>query len=230
MRTRLIAPVLGLALLVLSACTGGDDQPDVGQLEERLASAQAMLDDAERLDFSLTTKGRLPAGVSGLESAEGFGNRTPAFQGDITVSAGGAAIDAELVSVDGTVYAKLGFSPSFFAIDPAQYGAPDPAQLIGTPGEGLLSILSATDVTDSEQSRDGRDVLTTIRGTVPGDVIANLLPSADPDGEFVVTYRLDDDDVLRDATITGPIYEGADDVTYVVTATPSDEPTDITAP
>ncbi len=228
---RLMGPVLGLALLVLSACSGGDgDQPDTAQLDERLAAAQATLDDAERLDFSLTTKGKLPNGVTGLLSAEGFGNRTPAFEGDITVSAGGAAIDAELVSVDGTVHAKPGFSPTFLVIDPASYGAPDPALLIGQPGQGLLSILTATETTDSEQSRDGKDVLTTIKGTIPGDVIADLLPTADPDGEFEVAYRLDDDDVLRDATVTGPFYEGSPDVTYVISASGSDEPAEITAP
>lgn len=215
----------------LAACGSSGDDSETNDPQARLATAQSALDDAERLDFTLTIKGDLPNGVSGLESADGFGNRTPAFEGDVTVSTGGASVDAEIVALAGTVWAKLSFSPVFMTIDPADYGAPDPAVLIGPHGGGLVSLLSATTVTGTSSSRDGRDVLTSIEGTVAGSDIVELLPASDPDATFKVTYRLTDDDELRDLTVTGPFYGGSDrDVTYVVTIEASDEPADISAP
>ena len=47
---------------------------------------------------------------------------------------------------------------------------------------------------------------------------------------FTVTYRLDDDDELRDTTLTGQFYPGAGDVSYTVTLATSDTPVTIEAP
>ncbi|MDQ3664672.1 MAG: hypothetical protein M3353_08460, partial [Actinomycetota bacterium] len=84
--------------------------------------------------------------------------------------------------------------------------------------------------TSGEQSRDGEDVLTTIDGSLPGEVVESLIPSADPAAGFDVTYRLDGDDDLRGASITGPFYPGGGDVTYDLEVTASDEPVDIALP
>ena len=46
-----------------------------------------------------------------------------------------------VVAVDGKVYAKLPLTPSSPTIDPADYGAPDPAELIDPDG-GLSSLLT----------------------------------------------------------------------------------------
>ena len=73
-------------------------------------------------------------------------------------------------------------------------------------------------------------MLTAVSGTLPGSVVDALIPSADEDATFDVEFRLTDDDELRDATITGPFYPDADDVTYDLTVEPSDESVDITAP
>ncbi|WP_040320154.1 LppX_LprAFG lipoprotein [Aeromicrobium marinum] len=231
MRIRLIIAVL--AALVVTACSGGGDTEESGVdtsgLAERLAAAQQVLDDAERLDVSISTDA-LPTGVTGLKSAKGFGNHSPAFEGDVTVVTGGASLDAEVVATGGEVFAKTGFSPVFLSIDPETLGAPDPANLVGTAGGGLASVLTEVTITGTDRSRDGEDVLTSISGTLSGEVIARFLPSADPDGTFDVTFRLSDDDELRDATISGPFYPGAGDVTYTITLQASDEPADITAP
>ena len=74
------------------------------------------------------------------------------------------------------------------------------------------------------QVRDGKDVLTTITGHHPGHVGRAILPSADTQRTFTVTYRLTDDNELRDASLTGPFYAGVADVTYTVELTTSDAP------
>lgn len=217
---------------MLAGCTGGDDAgdgTDVAALQGRLDAAKTTIDDAETVEVSLSTSA-VPDGVSGLLSAEGRGNHSPAFVGDVKVSTGGATLSAEVIAVDGTVYAKTGITPDYLTIDPASLRAPDPAGLLDA-DTGLTQILVQTeDLDEGERSRDGEDVLTSITGTLPGDVVAQIIPSASVDATFDVTYRLTDDDVLRDASMSGPFYGGSADVTYTVRLATSDEPVEIEAP
>jgi len=224
-----IVPAL-LAALVAAGCTGGGEDVDPGTAADRLTAAAETLGGAERLEFSIAVDGSLPSGVQGLESAKGFGNRTPAFDGEVTIATGGTSLSAEVVSVDGTVWAKLGFSPDFFTIAPADYGAPDPALLIGTPGEGIVALLADVEVAETSQERDGSTVLTAITGTVPGELVAALIPSTDPATDVEVVVRLTDDDEVQDVTLTGAFYPDADPVTYVVTVSSSTESPTIEAP
>jgi lipoprotein LprG len=218
-------------LLVVTGCSGDDpaDSPEeeVEDLGARLAAAKTRIDEAASIDFTIRTDA-LPSGVSGLLEAEGTGTSDPAFDGTARVSPG--PIDAEVISVDDTVYAKVGFTPTFLEIDPSTLGAPDPADFFDTES-GVSSLLVATeDPQAGEDERDGEDVLTTITGTLPGGLLAELLPTADEAGRFDVSYRLTEEDLLRGATIAGPFYEGSDDVTYDLTVEPSDESVEITAP
>jgi lipoprotein LprG len=234
-RTRhLILPALLTAGLLLSGCTGSSDSSDGSDgggddLAARLADAKKTLDDAATISISLSTKS-IPDGVTGLLSATGKGNHSPAFRGKVTVITGGASLGADVVATGGKVYAKTGFLPDFTPIDPATLKAPDPATLLKADG-GITSILTSTDdLTDDGQSRDGKDVLTSIKGTLPGSVVATIIPSAAADKDFAVVYRLDDDDHLRDATLSGPFYPGGDKVTYTVALETSDTPVTIEAP
>ncbi|MEH3034839.1 MAG: LppX_LprAFG lipoprotein [Aeromicrobium erythreum] len=232
MRTRPVLAVLALAVsLTLAGCTG-DDAPkqSTAGLEKRLAAAQKAIDDAPSLKVSLSTD-ELPAGVSGLRTATGVGTHAPAFQGKVTVVTGGASLGAEVVATDGKVWAKTGFSPVFLSINPRTLKAPDPADLVGTKGEGLATVLTETrSLEQGKRSRDGKDVLTSIRGRLGGSVVKKYLDTADAAGTFRASYRLDDDDVLRDATITGPFYEGSPDVTYTIRLTPSQQDVTIDPP
>jgi len=222
----------GAALLtVLTGCTGddggGDDDVDLGT---RMQSARATLDDAASIDLSLSTEA-LPDGVEGLVAAEGTGNHDPAFEGTVTVASGPLGdIDADVVAVDGDVYAQLPFTSGYTPIDPDEFGAPDPAALLATDGGVSEWLTSADDLTDDGESRDGDEVLTSVSGTLPGDVVAALIPSADDAADFDVAFRLTDEDELRDASITGPFYPGGDDVTYDLSVAPSDDDVEITAP
>lgn len=231
MRTRLLAIALAVSLpLVLTACSGNDSaKPEDTTLAPRLAQAKATLDGAETLIISLSTKS-LPTGVTGLLSATGRGNHSPAFKGTVKVIAGGASLGADVVAVDGIVYAKTGFSPMFLTVDPASLKAPDPATLIATTGGISDLLVKATKLTDGGETRDGSTVLSAIDGRLLGTVVQSLVPSADPTKTFTVTYRLSDADELRDATITGPFYPNSGNITYTIKVSTSDTPVTITKP
>jgi lipoprotein LprG len=219
------------AAVLLAGCGGGsdDEKADTTELQKRLSAARTMIDEAETVEVSLAAKS-LPDGVTGLLSATGQGNHSPAFKGKVKVVTGGSTLSADVVSAEGILKAKTSFSPLFLKIDPASLGAPDPAALLD--GEnGVTQILDQTKgLEQGEKSRDGSDVLTTINGTLPGSVVSAIIPSADEKKSFNVAYRLTEDDELRDATITGPFYPGGGNVTYTVKLATSDEPVTIKVP
>jgi lipoprotein LprG len=230
-RTRSLILTLLTTTLVLAGCTGssGGDKADPAKLQARLSEAKKALDSAETITISLATD-KLPSGVTGLLSAKGKGNHSPAFDGKVKVVTGGASVDADVIAVDDKVYAKTSFAPVFLTIDPASLKAPDPASLLD-PETGVSQILVKTKkVTEGGRSRDGSDVLTTIKGTLPGTLVKDIIPSADEDATFGVTYRLDDDNVLRDAKLKGPFYPSGGDVTYTVKLTTSDTAVTIEPP
>jgi lipoprotein LprG len=216
-RTPLLrAAVLVVALLLgvaVASCSGGDESSL--SPEQRLAAAKKALDETSGVQIQLVTEA-LPKGVSGLVSAQGVATHDPAFEGTIKVSAGGITADAEVVAVDGVVHAKLPFTTKFVEIDPADYGAPDPADLMSTP-DGLSSLLTAADgVEAGKQVRDGDQVLSEIVGTVPGSAVRAVIPSASQDADFDATFTLDDADRVTRVVLTGPFYPDADAVTYTV--------------
>lgn len=214
-RTRAAVAVAALvAPLLLSSCSEADGE--AGRTpEERLAAAKATLDETSGVHIRLSTD-KLPKGISGLLFADGVGTHDPAFDGDIKVVASGLTADAAVVAVDGVVYAKLPFTTKFVEIDPTDYGAPDPADLMGSEG-GLSSLLTAAEgVEEAEQVRDGEVVLSKFTATVPGDAVAAIIPSASPEQDFDASFTVDDSDQLNRVELTGPFYPDADDVTYTV--------------
>lgn len=216
MRTvRLLVVLLSLvAASVLAGCGGGDKATTSPR--QTLAAAKRNLDRTSGVRIGLSTP-HLPAGVNGLLSAQGVGTHAPAFAGTIKVAAGGITADASVVAVDGTVHAKLPFSLTFATIDPADYGAPDPARLMSNRG-GLSSLLtSAEHVEQGKQVRQGKLVLRSYTGTVPGRAVAAVLPSASAKAHFDATFTVSDRQRLAKAVLTGPFYPQAGDVTYTVT-------------
>jgi lipoprotein LprG len=213
-----------LSVVGLSACSddGGGvtenesaDTDDDGEIsaEEVLGLAKTKFDETSGVSLTLETDD-LPEGVDGLVSAEGVATHAPAFEGIATVSLSGSPFNVEpLVAVDGKVYASLPGIPITQEIDPAEYGAPDPAKLMD-PEEGFSSILTETDgVEEGETVRGGADnkeVLTEYTGTVDGAVVGNIIPSAE--GDFDVTYTVAENGELREAELTGVFYPGADEM------------------
>jgi lipoprotein LprG len=208
-----VATVAALSAVAVASCsTGGESSLEP---EQRLAAAKTALDDTSGVQLQLAADA-LPQGVSGLVSAQGTATHDPAFDGTIKVSASGITADAEVVAVDGVVHAKLPFTTKFVEIDPADYGAPDPAALMSTQ-DGLSSLLTAAQgVEEGKQVRDGDTVLSQIVGTVPGDAVRAVIPSASQDADFDATFTLDDANQATRVVLTGPFYPDAGDVTYTV--------------
>jgi len=230
-RTRSLRALVAVAVLaVVPAVAGcsGDDTPS-RPATDVLAAAKKNLDETSGLRLSLVADG-LPPGVNGLLDAKGVATHAPAFKGDIRVAASGITADAAVVAVGGKVHAKLPFTSSFQVIDPAQFGAPDPAALMSS-DHGLSSLLtSAQDVKRGKQVRDGKTVLTRYTGDVPGSAVKQVIPSASASATFPATFTVTDDDELRKAVLTGPFYPKADKVTYTVDFTDYGSSPTITAP
>jgi lipoprotein LprG len=237
LRVRLVATplLLGLAVAGLSSCNDdskGGGGKDGASPDEVLAAAKKSLDDTSGVEISLSTKD-LPGGVTGITSASGTGVHPSAFQGTFKLSVNGLPADAEVIAVDGKTYAKNSLLlPDWTEIDPADYGAPDPAKLMDPDGgfSGLLA--SATEVEAGDSVRGGEDnkeILTEYTGSIDSAAVAALVPTAE--GSFSFTYTISDDDELREAVLKGAFYgEDKGDVTYTLTLDDYGTEKEITAP
>ena len=226
-------PVAALATVLLTAvlagCSGGDDEADAATPGDVLAEARTQLDETSGVRIGLSTD-ELPDGTDGVLDASGVGTHAPAFEGEIKVLVSGITATVPVVALQGTVHAKLPFTKEYAEIDPADYGSPDPAQLMATEG-GISSWLTeATGVEEGEETRQGEDVVTAYTGTVPGDAVQSVIPSADAAADFDATFEVDDDGRLVEALVTGPFYGSAGDVTYTVSLTDYGTDEEITAP
>ena len=219
-----------LAASLLAGCSGGDDgSGTTATPEDVLAEARTQLDETSGVRIALTTD-ELPEGVDGVLDATGVGTHAPAFDGEIKVLVSGITAAVPVVALDGTVHAKLPFTKAYAEIDPADYGSPDPAQLMATEG-GISSWLTeATGVEEGDQTRQGEAVLTTYSGTVPGTAVASVIPSADESADFEATFEVDDEGRLAEALVTGPFYGSAGDVAYTVALSDYGIDEEITAP
>jgi len=227
--------VLALALTGLTACgdDAGSDRGGSGEDPAQvLAAAKKTLDDTTGVTISLTTDD-LPQGVTGITSAVGTGVHPSAFQGTFELSVSGLPADANVIAVDGVTYAKNSLLlPDWTPIDPADYGAPDPAKLMDPDGgfSGLLA--SAEDVEAGDPVRGGKDnkeILTEYTGTISSDAVSALIPDAE--GDFSFSYTISDDDELRQAVIKGAFYgEDNGEVTYTLGLDDYGTEKDISAP
>ena len=221
-RSRRRTPLLLAACVALVAggvagCSG--DQKSVSDersLDEVMQLAKTTLDETSGVNLSLKTTD-LPSGVTGVKEATGVGAHPPAFDGSLTVVLSGTDFKVPVIAVDDKVYAQIPLTPGWSDVDPADYGAPDPAQLM-SPETGFSSLLPATeDLEEGESVRggeDNREVLTEFTGTVPDDVVRNILPGAE--GDFDATYTISADGELREAVLTGVFYRDAESMTYTI--------------
>ena len=230
-RARLSVLALILVALTSAGCdsAGGSNEVDLTP-DKVLALARTNLDQTSGVDLTLHTDD-LPAGVTGVEDATGVGTHDPAFDGKITVVLSGQAFEVPVVAVDGKVYVQLPLTSGWQDIDPSDYGAPDPARLM-SPDRGFSSLLAETsDLQEGDSVRGGennKEVLTEYSGTVSGDVVKNIIPTAS--GDFDATYTISDAGELRQARLTGVFYQDSDPMTYTVTFEDYGTQKDITAP
>jgi lipoprotein LprG len=222
--------VLAMALALGAGACGSKSASDLGDPETVLKTAQQKLEDTSGVTLALTTSD-LPSGVQGVQGASGTVTSAPAFDGTLTVVISAGSFPVPVKAVDGKVYAQIPLTFGWSDINPAEYGAPDPAQLISA-DQGLPAILAATtDVKKGDQVRGGKDnkeVLTTSTGTVPADAAAHLIPGAS--GTFDATYGITSDGELRTAALTGVFYDGKPSMTYTLTVDDYGTSKVITAP
>lgn len=232
-RLPVVAASLTLAFGGLAGCTedqgpGEDEQTP----EDVLAAAKQILDETSGVVIALSTD-ELPSGVTGVKAAEGIGVHPAAFEGSFELSVNGLPATAEVVAVDGKTYARNSLLlPDWTEIDPADYGAPDPANFMD-PESGFSVLLSeTTGAEEGESVRGGegnREILTEYTGTVPAEPVEALIPTAE--GDFDVTFTISEDGELREAVIDGAFYgEGEDPVTYTLRLDEYGTEKEITAP
>lgn len=214
-RARVTAAALLTAGLVLSGCSQDKTVSEGRTPEEVMELAKTNLDETSGVVLSLSTTD-LPDGVTGVLDATGFADHSPAFDGRITVPLAGSRVEVPVIAVGGKVYAQLPLVNRWDEVDPGDYGAPDPADLMDTEN-GLSSVLIATEgLVEGESVRGGADnseLLTTYTGTVPADVVSRVIPQASGDA-FDATYLVNADGRLIEADLTGQFYPGGAENTY----------------
>ena len=227
------AALSAVCALSVAACSGDPEGTNPTQTElsptQRLAAAKAKVDAAPSVHLKLDSA-NVPDGSSGVISADGWGKHPPAFKGSFKVALNGIQADAEITSLDGEVYAKLPLIPGTNKIDPKTFGVPDPAVLF-SPDKGLTTLLTATtSPVAGDKVRVGSEVLSTIKGTLPGKAVTDLFQVGDPNGTFDVTYGLTDSGELRQVTLTGPFFGPGTTSTYTLTLDQYGQPVTITKP
>ena len=226
-----LRPLVPLLLAVALAATGcGGKSSSSTDPTTALKTARQKLEDTSGVSLSLRTDD-LPDGVQGLRSASGVVTDAPAFDGSLGVVTTLGSFSVPVRSVGGTVYAQIPLTSGWSQVDPAEYGAPDPAQLISA-DQGVPSLLSATTDPKSGQDvrggTDNKEVLSTYTGTVPASAVSSIIPGAT--GSFGATYGVTSDGELRQVSLNGVFYGGHPANTYTLVLTDYGTTKDITAP
>ena len=225
---RLLAPLALAVAVTVSGCGGGSASHQ--DPAKALASARHQLATTSGVSLSLATSD-LPSGVQGLKSATGTVTDAPAYDGTLGVVTKLGTFSVPVRSVGGKVYAQIPLTPGWTVVNPADYGAPDPAQLISV-DHGLPSLLAATTgLTSGHDIRGGTDhkeVLATYSGSVPASAVSAIIPGAT--GTFRATYALASGDQLRQAVLTGHFYAGHPASTYTLVLTGYGTSVTVTAP
>ena len=223
----LLAALL-VATLALSGC-GGDSKAAEPSPTEVMTQAKKNFDEAESVRIALSTAATPSAG-NGVLGADGVLTQDPAFQGDVKVVLGGLTATVPITAVGGKVYAKLPLQTKFSVIKPSEYGAPDPSDF-ADPEQGLSSLLTKmTDLKKGEEKRSADQILTTYTGTVPGEAVKKIIPSADAGSTYQTQVGVDEDGYAVTVKVTGSFFSGNDDVTYDVKFGEYGEPATITPP
>jgi hypothetical protein len=223
-------PVLALAALLapaLAGCSGGGESKSASAL---LSDAKQALDEAESLHFTLSSEGA-PENGTVLLGGEGDIARPASFEGTLQVQALGSALDLDVVSIDGTVWAQLPFTSSFSEIDPASFGFGDPGALLD-PETGISQLLAEADSAAlGDESRVDGEVVREVTAELPGELVEQILTSAEPSRSVQARFSVaTESGELRRAELTGPFFTAEDDATYTLELSDFGADVEITAP
>lgn len=216
-----------LAAAVLAGCGGGDPEESAGDL---LARAKTTLDDASSAHFVLGSENAPTTGTA-LVGGEGDIARPSSFEGTLKVVAMGSTVDLEVVSVDGTVYAQLPFTSGFSVVDPAQFGFGDPGALLD-PDTGISQLLAEAQSAElGEERRVDGEVVREVTAQLPGDLVGQILTSADPSRAVQARFSIaSDSGELRRAELTGPFFAADEDATFTLDLSDFGADVEISAP
>jgi hypothetical protein len=225
-------PLLALTVFtlpVLAACSGGSEKQEESA-SDLLARAKTTLDEASSAHFVLDSEGAPESGTL-LVGGEGDIARPASFDGALNVRALGSTLDLQVISVDGTVYAQLPFASGFSVVDPAQFGIGDPGALLD-PDTGISQLFTeATNAELGEESRVDGEVVREVTADLPGDLVKELLASADPSQAVQARFSIaGETGELRRAELTGPFFTAEDDATYTLELSEFGADVEITAP
>ncbi|MGA8047699.1 MAG: LppX_LprAFG lipoprotein [Dermatophilaceae bacterium] len=213
------AVVLAFALAGCSGDEGSAEAEAPAGPQEQLAAAREVLESTDAMTIELTGTD-VPTDVNGVRSATGVGvvdGDTIKFAGDIEGRINGVTATVALICIGPDAYMKL-FTPDYAPVDLDELGAPNPTTFLD-PEAGLSSLIGATtDLAEGERTREGREILRQVTGTLPGDRVEALLRLGAPDRTFDVTYGLTDENELRTAVLEGEFYDGTES-TYTLLLT-----------
>ena len=218
----------GILAGLLTGCGGSSSSHE--DPATALKTAEQKLENTSGVTLSLATD-NLPSGIHGVKGAEGTVTSAPAFDGSLSAVLSFGSVSVPIRSVGGKVYAQIPLTSGWTTVNPSDYGAPDPAQLLSS-DQGIPAVLAATkDPKQEGQVRggpDNKEVLTEYTGTVPSSAAAHLIPGAS--GDFQATYGIASNGELREAKLTGEFYSGKPDVTYTLALDNYGTQKNITAP
>lgn len=231
--TRRVLPAALVAVLALTACSG-DDGDGGGETttdpQAQLDTAADLLNEASSVTFTLEGAD-LPDDGTVVVGGEGVAVPPSSFEGEIRIRAGALPATIKIVSVDGRLWAQLPLTSGFDEVDAEELGFGDPGLLID-PDQGVSQLLtSGTEVTAGEQIRVDGDVYDQVESVLPGELVGQVLTIADPEADVQAVWALDSESGhLRQATLTGPFYDGGEQQTYTVRLDDYDEPAEISTP
>ena len=215
---------------LLGGCSSGGDKPAAQTLAQALATAKQKFDTTSGVTFTLSSTG-VPQKVNGVTSARGQGvvsATTPKFQGSVGATIKGVTGTVQVIAIGADTWMKF-FTPTYTKVDLKTLNAPNPATFF-SPSTGVSTMLPATTgLKDAGQVREGKDVLHSYTGTLPGSVVKDLLQLGAASASFDVTYGVDPDGYLRSATLKGPFWKGTTS-TYVLSLQDYGQTVDIQAP
>lgn len=223
-----LASALVLVALAAAGCGGGSSSHE--SPATALKTARTTLEKTSGIQLALSTSD-LPEGVEGLRSATGTVTTAPAYDGTLGVVTKVGSFSVPVRAVGGKVYAQIPLTTGWSVVNPSDYGAPDPSQLLST-DHGLPTVLAATtgakSAGDVRGGTDHKEVLATYTGTVSASAVSSIIPGAT--GDFGVTYALASGDQLRQVTLEGQFYAGHAANTYTLVLTDYGTSPTITAP
>ncbi len=218
------------ATLALGACGSGGQAASEAKPADVLKKAQTTLAGAKTVRLTLSST-KVPPKRNGVAAADGVGiidATSPKFKGRVTATVNGLTGGIDLITIGDDAWMKL-FTPTYEKQDLAKLGAPNPSALF-QPETGLPSLLATTKApTAGASAREGKDILTTITGTVPSSEVDRLLLLGKGAPDFAVTYGITGSGELRTATLDGEFYQGTTS-TYRLVLKDYGAPVTITAP